>query len=114
MHVRPLPWRPRWYRRADVNAGDVAGGFDIGDDFGLGLVLLVALLALPFLLVVLVLSLEIALVAVVLPFWMTGQLLGLLPWVLVLRTTDGQRRAVEVRGVRPMLEARRYYRSLRV
>ena len=42
-----------------------------------------------------------------------GQLVGLLPWQLALRSPEGAKQYVSVKGTRKMLEARRYYRSLR-
>lgn len=112
VRVRLLPWRPRW---RDPGVSD-SGGIDLGggDDLGLGLILALAVFALPVLVVLIVFSLELLVLLVVLPFLMAGQLLGWLPWMLVLRTPSGERRAVEVRGTRAMLDARRYYRSLRV
>ncbi|HUR14186.1 MAG TPA: hypothetical protein VM097_06800 [Mycobacteriales bacterium] len=109
--MRLLPWRPRWRNPGWTDTG----GFDVGgaDDLGVGLLLGLFVLALPLLVVLVVLSVEVLALLVVLPFLMAGQLLGRLPWVLVVRTADGQRRAVEVRGTRAMLDARRYYRSLR-
>lgn len=108
--MRLLPWRPRW---RDPGLPD-PGGLDLGgDDLGVGVLLVLALCALPVLVVLVVFSLEVLALLVLVPFLMAGQLLGALPWVLVLRTTSGERRAVEVRGTRAMLDARRYYRSLR-
>ena len=86
----------------------------VGDDpigwilFGVGIVLL-----LPILLVVLLFSLELGLVLLLVPFAMAGQVAGLLPWQIALRSVDGEKRYVSVTGTRKMLEARRYYRSLR-
>ncbi len=111
MHVRLLPWKPRW---RDVDSAD-PGALDLGgDDLGIGLVIALVVFAFPILIVLLVFSLEVLALLLVLPFLLSGQLLGLLPWVLVTRTTTGERRAIEVRGTRSMLAARRYYRSLRV
>ena len=90
------------------------GNLDVGgDDLGVGLFLLVLLLALPLGLALFLLSLELFVLLLLVPFLMSGQLLGWLPWTLVVRTTTGERRAIEVRGTRAMLEARRYYRLLR-
>lgn len=111
MRVRLLPWKPRW---RDPGLPDT-GSLDLGgDDFGLGVLIVLVVLALPLLVVLVLFSLEVLALLVLVPFLMVGQLLGLLPWVLVLRTPSGERRAVEVRGTRAMLDARRYYRSLRV
>jgi hypothetical protein len=99
------------------------GGFDAPDlgldvdDLGLGLIVLgviAAVFVLPVLLALLLFSFELALVLLLVPFAMAGQLAGVLPWQLVLRTPSGQKRYVSVTGTREMLEARRYYRSLRV
>lgn len=109
MRVRLLPWRPRW-RKQEWADGPDSSGLDLGDDFGVGLVILVALLFLPITLGLIVLSAEILLLLGVLPVLMTGQFLGLLPWVLVLRY-DGGKRYVEVTGMRSMLAARRQYRA---
>jgi hypothetical protein len=91
-------------------------GFDL-DDLGVaGIVLAVIalLFVLPILIAVVLFSFELALVLLLVPFAMIGQLVGWLPWVLVLRTPNGQKRYVSVSGTRKMLEARSYYRSLRV
>lgn len=111
MRVRLLPWRPRWRDPGITDAGPLDVG---GDDLGIGLLIVLAVLALPVLVVLVLFSLEVLTLLVLVPFLMAGQLLGWLPWVLVLRTTSGERRAVQVRGTRAMLDARRYYRSLRV
>ena len=113
MGVRLLPWRPRV---REVRDFPDSGSFDLpdlGDDIGFGLalaVLLLVVLAFPFLLVLLLFSLELALVLLLVPLVMAGQLVGLLPWVLVLRY-DGAKRYHEVRGTRAMLAARAHFRS---
>lgn len=114
--LRLLPWRPRLRGDRDwVDVGDV-GNVDIGgDDLGFGMVLLVGLLllaALPVVVVLLVFSLELVLLAMLLPFALLGQMLGLLPWQIAVRTTDGRKHYVSVRGTRSMLDALRHYRSL--
>ena len=96
----------------------VGDALDFGDDLfgavlGLLFVLVVLPFALAFALAFVLFSLELALVLVLVPFVMVGQLMGWLPWVLVLRAPAGQRHYVEVKGTRDMLTARRYYRSLR-
>ena len=91
-------------------------GFDV-DDLGVGAIILAvvaALFVLPVLLALLLFSFELALVLLLVPFAMAGQLLGLLPWQLALRSVDGTKHYVSVKGTRTMLEARSYYRSLRV
>ncbi len=110
VRVRLLPWRPKV---RDVGDPDPSGVLDLGglDDLpgivvGLVVGLAIALL-LPFVLVALVFSLELALVLLLVPFVMVGQLVGLLPWVLVLRYDDGRKRYVEVTGTRAMLARRR-------
>jgi hypothetical protein len=117
VRVRLLPWRPRWRTRdPDLDFFDVPG-FDAFDDLaGVVLVVLLLLVA-PFLLLFLVgvvlLSAELLLLLALVPLLMTGQLLCLLPWVLVVTAWDGERYPVEARGTRAMVRARRYYRALR-
>lgn len=117
VRVRLLPWRPRWRTgrpdRWDIDLPDVG----LGDDpisAVIGLLLLVVVL--PFLVVVLlgvvVLGVELSLLLLLLPLAWTGQLLGLLPWRLVLTATDGTRTWEEVRGTLPMLRRRRQLRAL--
>jgi uncharacterized membrane protein len=89
-------------------------GLDFDDAFSIVLGILVVLLVLPFLLAFLLFSLELALLLLLVPLVMVGQLVGWRPWVLVLRLPSGKKRYVSVRGTRSMLEARRYYRGLRV
>ena len=115
MRVRLLPWRPRMHK-APWNGWDMASeipssGFDDLDWVLLGLV---AVLLLPIVLVFLLFSAELALVLLLLPFFLAGQLLALLPWQLALRSVEDTKHYVSVTGTRKMLEARRYYRSLRI
>jgi hypothetical protein len=110
--VRLLPWQPRLRDVRDVDVPDV--GLDVDDAFGVLLVILAVLVLLPFVLAFVVFSLELLLVLSLVPLLMIGQLVGWRPWVLVVRLPSGKRRHVSVRGTRSMLEARRYYRSLRV
>jgi len=74
----------------------------------------VVLFVVPFLIAFVVFSFELALVLLLIPFAMVGQLFGWLPWVLVLRAPSGQKHYVSITGTRKMVEARRHYRSLRV
>ena len=118
VRVRLLPWRPRWRtgrRRWDDFDLDFP---DVGDDpISLVLGLLLAFVALPALVLLLVglllLSAEIAVVLALLPLALVGQLVGLVPWYLRVTTTDGNKQWIEAGGTRDMLSARRYYRSLR-
>jgi hypothetical protein len=111
VRLRLLPWRPKVREWADVDATDAVSFADFDDGIVVGLVVgVVVALLLPFVLVLLVFSLELALVLLLLPLVMAGQLVGLLPWVLVLRYDDGKRYH-EVRGTRAMLAARRHLRS---
>ena len=89
----------------------------VGDDplsAVLGLVLLVLLL--PIVLVVMVgvivLGVELSLLLLLLPLAWAGQVLGLLPWRLVLTAADGTRTWEEIRGTRAMLRRRRQLRAL--
>jgi hypothetical protein len=108
--LRLLPWAPRL---RDPGITD-ASGLDIGggDDLGVGLLLILVVLALPVLVVLALFSLELLALLVVLPFLLAGQLLGLLPWQIAVRGMDGQKHYVSVKGTRAMLEALRHYRSL--
>lgn len=112
MRVRLLPWRPRW-RRPSWDGADGANAIgDVGgDDIGLGLLVIAGLLLLPLLLAVLFLAAQLAVVLAVVPLLMTGQLLGVLPWVLVLTDSAGSKRFVEVRGLRSLLAERRRLRA---
>lgn len=89
----------------------------IGDDplsAVVGLVLLV--LFLPVVVVVflgvVVLGVELSLLLPLLPLAWMAQVLGLLPWRLVLTATDGTRTWEEVRGTRTMFRRRRELRAL--
>jgi len=108
--LRLLPWRPRLRRPETVDSSglDAVGG----DDFGIGLLIVLAVLALPIAFVLVVFSLELLVLLLVLPFLLSGQLLGLLPWQIGLRALDGQKHYVTVKGTRKMREALRHYRSL--
>ena len=108
MRVRLLPWRPR-FRDPSV---DPSGALDSIDDIGIGLALLVGLLLLPIVACLVLFSLEIALLAALVPLLMAGQLLGLLPWVLSVTELNGTKRHLEVRGTRRMLAERRRLRAL--
>jgi hypothetical protein len=108
-----LPWRPRFRGIGADKVGDVSG-VDFGDDLGIGLVFVLFIVFLPVSLALLLFSAELLVVLALVPFLMSGQLLGLLPWQLGLRDVDGRKHYVSVTGTRKMLEARRYYRSLRV
>lgn len=117
VRLRLLPWRPRW--RAGDTGPDLPDVGGLGDDplsAVLGLFLL--LIALPGLLValvgVVVLGVELLLLLVLLPLVMSAQLLGLRPWVLVLRSRDRRRLPVEVTGTRAVLRRRRELRAQRV
>lgn len=111
VRLRLLPWRPKLRGDRDwISSSD--GGFDLGDDIGIGLAILLALVLFPVLIVLLVLSIEVLLLLALVPFWMSGQLLGLLPWQIAVRSMTGEKHYVTVRGTRKMLEARRHYRSL--
>ena len=113
MRVRLLPWQPRLRDLGDVDAsGDF--GLDFDDALGFVVSFLVVLFLLPFVIAFVLFSLELALVLLLIPLAMLGQVVGRLPWVLVLTLPSGQKRHVSVRGTRQMLVARRYYRSLRV
>lgn len=128
VHVRVLPWKPRWRDRSkelpDLSFSDLfSGGFD--DPMGFGVMFVVGIVVLPLLVVglpilyvfgfgLLVLLLELVVLAALSPLLMVGQLAGLLPWVIVLRAPEGARHGVQVRGTRQMLAARRYYRTLLV
>ena len=112
VRLRLLPWKPRLHK--PPWDWDAASGIpDPGDDvlgwvvFGVAVVLL-----LPVVLVLLLFSAEILIVVALVPFVMSGQLLGLLPWQLALRSMSDEKRYVSVRGTRQMLEARRHYRAL--
>lgn len=119
VRVRLLPWRPRW-RSKDTDLPDVSGLADVGDidDPFAAVVLVVAAVVLaPFLLLfvvgVVLLSFELLLLLALVPLALLGQLLGLLPWYLVVTTQDGVRHAVQAGSTAKMVAARRYYRSLR-
>ncbi len=120
VRLRLLPWRPRW------RTGDTGPDVDLsplGDALGddpislvVGLFLLV--LVLPGLLVgvvgVLLLGAELLLLLALLPLVMSAQLLGLRPWVLVLRSRDRGRTAVPVVGTVALLGRWRELRASRV
>ncbi|MDQ3612410.1 MAG: hypothetical protein M4D85_12570 [Actinomycetota bacterium] len=117
VRVRLLPWRPRWRTgrpdRWDLGLPDIG----VGDDplsAVVGLVLLVLLLPVVLVVVlgVIVLGVELSLLLLLLPLAWTGQVLGLLPWRLVLTATDGTRTWEEVRGTRALLRRRRQLRAL--
>lgn len=80
----------------------------------IGLILVVILLPVVVVVVlgVLVLGVELSLLLLLLPFAWTGQVLGLLPWRLVLTAADGTRTWEEIRGTRAMLRRRRQLRAL--
>lgn len=105
--VRLLPWRPRRRGRDrdwDFDFPDVG----LGDDpISAILFALVLILLLPVLLVMVLFSFEVALVLLLLPLLMTGQLLHLLPWTLVVHEPGGSRRHVQVHGLKAMLRTRR-------
>jgi membrane protein implicated in regulation of membrane protease activity len=61
---------------------------------------------------VVVLGVELSLLLLLLPLAWAGQVLGLLPWRLVLTATDGTRTWEEVRGTRAMLQRRQQLRAL--
>ena len=105
-----MPWRPRWRKQDWADSSDPSG-LDLGDDIGIGPVILLALLFLPLLVGLVLLSVELLALLALLPLLMAGQLLGLLPWVLVTTDVQGTRGAVEVRGTRSMLAARREFRA---
>lgn len=111
MRVRLLPWRPRWRKQDWADGPDPSSGLDVGDDIGIGLVILLALLFLPLVVGLVLLSVELLALLALLPLFMAGQLLGLLPWVLVTTDRDGVKDVVEVRGTRSMLAARRQLRA---
>lgn len=120
VHIRLLPWRPRW-RAGDLDrypdGGDLAGiGF--GDDLlsaVLGFLVLVVLLPVVLFLVVglLLFSAELAVLLALVPLLLVGQLVGLQPWYLRVTSTSGDTRWICAGKTRDMLAARRYYRSLR-
>lgn len=110
MRLRLLPWRPRW-RSRDWDTSDPSG-VDLGDEIGLGLLILLVLLFLPLVVGLVLLSVELLALLALLPLLMAGQLLGLLPWVLVVTELDGTKRHLEVRGTRSMLAERRRLRAL--
>lgn len=120
VHVRLLPWRPRW-RAGDLDRYPDGGGFpgfDLGDDLlkaVLGFIALVVLLpVLLFLVVGLVLfSAELAVLLALVPLVLVGQLVGLQPWYLRVRSTTGETQWICTGKTRDMLAARRYYRTLR-
>jgi hypothetical protein len=118
VHVRLLPWRPRW-RLRDIPEGSLdVGGFDVGDDpISLVIGLFLLLLGLPavifVVLGVLLFSVEIGLLLALLPLVMLGQRIGWLPWYLAVTSTTGERQWICAGNTREMLSARRYYRSLR-
>jgi hypothetical protein len=114
--LRLLPWKPGWRVRAPDGDG---GGLDwpdldLDDPISAVLSLVVALVLLPLVLALVagiaVLSLEMLLLVPLGVLLMTGQLLCLRPWVLVVRYSDGTREAVEVRGLRALV---RRWRALR-
>ncbi len=118
VRLRLLPWRPRW-RTGDTGPELPDLDLGLGDDPLSAVVgLLLLLLFLPFLVLavvgVVVLGLELLALLALLPLALSAQLLGLRPWVLVLRTRDRQRTPVEVTGTRAMLRRRRQLRAQRV
>lgn len=104
VHLRLLPWRPRWRTRRVEPPDEAFEALDLFDDL-LGMVIaLVALLLLaPFVLVAVVglalLSLEVVAVLALAPLLLLGRLCHLRPWVLVVTHTDGAQRTVEVTGL---------------
>ncbi|MCW2778391.1 MAG: hypothetical protein JWN17_2116 [Frankiales bacterium] len=117
VRLRLLPWLPRW--RTGDTGPDIPSFDGLGDDpisAVVGVFLL--LLALPGLVVavvgVVLLSAEVLLLLALLPLLLSGQLLGLRPWVLVLRSRDRQRTPVEVLGTAEVLRRRRALRAQRV
>lgn len=115
VRLRLLPWRPRW--RAGDTGPDLPDLPDGDDPFSAVVALFLLALLLPGVLVgvagVLLLGAELLLLLALLPLLMSAQLLGLRPWVLVLRSRDRRRTAVEVRGTRAMLARRRELRAQR-
>lgn len=89
----------------------------VGDDpisAVIGLLLLVLLLPVVVVVVlgVVVLGVELSLLLLLLPLAWAGQVLGLLPWRLVLTSSSGTRTWEEVRGTRAMLRRRRQLRAV--
>ncbi len=115
VRVRMLPWRPRWRSKKGERDFDLDLP-DLGDDpVSLVISLVFLLIGLPVLLFLvlglLVFSAEIAILMALIPLLMLGQIVGLLPWTLVLRTPDGERSQLQVKGTRSMLAARASYRG---
>ena len=116
VRVRLLPWRPRW-RTGRPDHWETGPTIDGGDDPISAILALVSLLLfLPVVIVVVVgvvvLSVELSLLLLLLPLAWAGQLLGLLPWRLVLTANDGQRKWEEIRGTRAMLRRRQQLRAI--
>lgn len=115
VRVRLLPWRPRW-RTGDT--GPDVPDLGLGDDplsavIGLFLLLLLLPGILLFLVGVVLLGVELLVLLALLPLALSAQVLGLRPWVLVLRRRDRRRSTVEVCGTRAMLARRRQLRAQR-
>jgi hypothetical protein len=115
--LRLLPWKPRWrVRTPDTDRSSALDWLDVDfeDPISAVLSLFILLLLFPVLLALLVgvtvLSLEMLLLVPLGLLLMTGQLLCLRPWILMVRYTDGTREAVEVRGLHAMV---RRWRELR-
>jgi hypothetical protein len=110
--LRLLPWKPRW--RVRTPDGDRDGGldwldFDLDDPISAVLSLLLALVLVPVVLAFLA-GVTILFLLPLGVLLMTGQLLCLRPWILVVRYTNGTREAVEVRGLRALV---RTWKALR-
>lgn len=115
--LRLLPWKPSWrVRTRDTERSGAWNWLDVDFDDPISAVLSVIVLLIVFPVIlslivgVTVLSLETLLLLPLGLLLMTGQLLCLRPWILMVRYKDGSREAVAVRGLRAMV---RRWRELR-